>query len=220
MVVACVAVVLACGGSAVAGSLITGAQIQDESVTGADIRDGSVGARDLAPTVRAAATTTTGSRGSRGPRGLRGHRGLRGLKGEQGPPGPQGPVGATGGRGPAGPIGPQGPQGVQGPQGDPGSAIAYAHVLSDGSLDAQRSKGIAVTHSATGLYCLAIDGTAHTVSANLDALNPGGAVRLETTAAPDDASGDDCHDAPDAGSVRLFDASGDPVDDAFYLAVN
>ncbi|MBF4162346.1 hypothetical protein [Nocardioides acrostichi] len=56
--------VLAGGGGAVAGSLITGKQIKDGSVTGVDIKDGSLGVKDMA------ATTRKKLRGPRGPAGL------------------------------------------------------------------------------------------------------------------------------------------------------
>lgn len=39
-------------GGAVAGALVTGAQIKDESVTGVDIRNGSLGRADLAVSAR------------------------------------------------------------------------------------------------------------------------------------------------------------------------
>lgn len=73
------------------------------------------------------------------------------LKGNRGP---AGPAGATGAQGPAGP---QGPQGIQGTAGADGTAIAYARILGNGTVDASASKGIAsanVSHPATGFYCL------------------------------------------------------------------
>lgn len=61
--------------------------------------------------------------------------------------GQQGPKGATG---PAGPSGPSGPAGA------PGSAVAYAHVNADGSLDAANSKNVSATKltAQTGYYCV------------------------------------------------------------------
>jgi hypothetical protein len=78
--------------------------------------------------------------------------------------------GATGARGPqglAGPQGPQGPQGAQGIQGPAGQAVAFARVMSDGTLMptdppgnpvfAGQHKNVAqdnITHEAdTGVYC-------------------------------------------------------------------
>jgi hypothetical protein len=59
-----------------------------------------------------------------------------------------------------GPIGPQGPPGAQGAPGSagtpgaPGSALAYARVSADGTVDAGVSQGISVLDSGFGLYCL------------------------------------------------------------------
>jgi len=58
--------------------------------------------------------------------------------------GPQGPSGATGQTGQTGATGPA------------GSAVAYAHVGFDGTVDASRSKNITqamVTHPQPGVYC-------------------------------------------------------------------
>jgi len=64
--------------------------------------------------------------------------------------GDTGPKGATGPAGPVGPVGPAGPAGA------PGSALAYAHVNADGSLDAAASKNIAATKltAQPGYYCV------------------------------------------------------------------
>jgi hypothetical protein len=46
--------------------------------------------------------------------------------------------------------------------GAPGSAIGYAHVHPDGTLDSADSKGVAVlAHPGTGQYCLQVSGTFH-----------------------------------------------------------
>jgi hypothetical protein len=67
------------------------------------------------------------------------------FKAGQLPAGPQGPAG------PGGPAGPAGPAGQQGPS---GSALAYAFVAANGTLDATRSKNVvSVTHPVTGFYC-------------------------------------------------------------------
>ena len=54
------------------------------------------------------------------------------------------------------PSGPRGPRGATGATGDAGTAVAYARVLSDGTVDATRSSNITgamVTHPAAGVYC-------------------------------------------------------------------
>jgi hypothetical protein len=55
---------------------------------------------------------------------------LKALKGTRGPQGPQGPTGTSGPPGTPGRVGPTGPAGA------PGSALAFAHINADGSVDA------------------------------------------------------------------------------------
>ena len=69
---------------------------------------------------------------SKARKALKGNRGLTGAKGDKGD------KGATGASGPA------------------GTAVAYARVLANGTVDAAQSKGIVqanVSHPATGFYC-------------------------------------------------------------------
>jgi hypothetical protein len=88
--------------------------------------------------------------------------------------GPSGPAGTAGAQGPAGPAGPAGPT---------GTALAYAHVLADGTLDtSQSSLNVVVFKHPTlggtpgqtdaGLYCIGItgspDGMVHVAVASLD----------------------------------------------------
>lgn len=96
MIVACIAVVLAMTGSAIAAGLITGADIKDGSITRADLSGRTI-------------------------RSLKGRRGPRGRDGQDGFVGPEGPQGSTGPQGPAGPQGPTGPQGPRGTTGDTGA---------------------------------------------------------------------------------------------------
>jgi hypothetical protein len=82
LVIAVLALVLACsGGAFAASSYITGKQIKDSSVTGADIKNKSL--------------TTADFKGKL--------FGQDGLDGKDGAPGPQGPAGPQGPQGPAGP---------------------------------------------------------------------------------------------------------------------
>ena len=78
--------------------------------------------------------------------------------------GPRGPQGATG------PQGPQGLQGNAGAQGVPGSALAYAHINADGTVDKARSKNVdraVVFQTSTGdpEYCINTTVTPHNVIA-------------------------------------------------------
>lgn len=81
VLLAAVALVVACTGSATAAAIITGAQIKNNSVSHRDIKDGTLRATDLSKKTVAE------------------------LAGRTGPRGPQGPVGPVGGTGPAGPAG-------------------------------------------------------------------------------------------------------------------
>jgi hypothetical protein len=77
------------------------------------------------------------------------NKAIKQLKGNRGPQGPAGAAGAAGARGPTG------PQGVAGAN---GTAIAYARVNADGTVDATNSKGVAsanVTRIGAGAYCFA-----------------------------------------------------------------
>jgi hypothetical protein len=53
--------------------------------------------------------------------------------------------------------GPPGPAGPQGAPGAPGSAVAYAHVAADGTLDSANSKNVSAANETaqTGYYCVA-----------------------------------------------------------------
>ena len=130
MVIAMVALFVALSGTAVAttSALITGAQIKNSSITGADVKNKSLTPRDF--------------RGS-----VRGPRGLRGLTGATGATGATGVTGATGAKG---------DKGDKGDTGDAGSAVAYAYVGSDGTVNLSRSKNITqanVTRAQAGIYC-------------------------------------------------------------------
>jgi hypothetical protein len=94
---------------------------------------------------------------SKARKALRGNRGLRGLAGA------------------AGAKGATGAQGIQGVQGTPGTAVAYAHINGDGTVDAANSKNVAnanVEHAGTGIYCFAGLGTIHAFVASPDAFGP------------------------------------------------
>lgn len=141
---------LAGAGTAVGQALVTGQQVKDASLTGRDIRDGSITAKDLARAARPS-TAATGPAGPQGPAG---------APGEPGPTGPQGPSGPAG---PPGETGAQGLQGTPGGKGDPGpagpagSAVAYARVNADGTLNPAFSKNIGAAQidedSEVGIVC-------------------------------------------------------------------
>lgn len=80
LVVALLALVLVGGGSAMAGSLITSAQIKDRTILIKDLNK----------------KTIKKLKGKAGPAGAQGAQGPQGDQGAQGPDGPQGPQGAAG----------------------------------------------------------------------------------------------------------------------------
>ena len=93
----CLFVVL--GGSAYAGTLLSGKDVKNETLTGADIkngsirgaelRDGTLTARDFAlGTLRTGPPGAKGERGTNGDPGANGDPGQPGQRGEQGVPGP------------------------------------------------------------------------------------------------------------------------------------
>jgi hypothetical protein len=128
---------------------------------------------------------------------LKGQRGLRGPRGRRGRTGPKGANGAD------------------------GSALAYARVASDGTIDAARAKGITqanLSHPSVGVYCFINLGfTPRNVVATL-ALEPG-------------ASGDEVLNASipppnttlscgDAVGIQIRHSAGANADLGFYVAFN
>jgi hypothetical protein len=63
-------------GGAVAGALITGKQIKDNTVTTKDIKNGSLAVKDLSKKTRSALAGTPGPAGATGPAGAAGPRGF------------------------------------------------------------------------------------------------------------------------------------------------
>jgi len=119
LVVACIALIVALGGTGYAalklprGSVGT-VQLRNGAVISVKIKDGSIKLKDLA------ATTQAQLKASGGPAGAQGPKGDPGARGPSGPIGPRGPTGAKGATGPSGPMG---ATGVQGPPGLSGYTI-------------------------------------------------------------------------------------------------
>ena len=122
MVVACIALAVALGGTSYAAlrlprNSVGTAQLRANSVTSSKIRNHTLLIRDFR-----SGQIPRGPVGETGPAGPPGPAGPAGPAGKQGPAGPQGPAGGAPGSGPAGPQGPQGPQGPAGPRGPAGPA--------------------------------------------------------------------------------------------------
>jgi hypothetical protein len=145
MIVACVALVVALGGvSYAAGVLPAG------SVGAKQIKKSAVTLTKISPAARSALT------GQSGPAGQKGDKGDPGAPGAQGPKGDAGAPGAPGAQGAKGAPGAPGLAGLKGETGDPGSALAYAHVNANGTIDDSRSKGISsanLTKRSISSYC-------------------------------------------------------------------
>jgi len=94
-IIASLALLFSLSGTAVAGALITGANVKNNSLTGVDVKDGSLGTKDVKDGSLLAKDFKAGSL----------------------PAGPQGPAG------PVGPQGPTGPQGLAGTNGVSGLEI-------------------------------------------------------------------------------------------------
>lgn len=148
MVVALVALVIACAGTAVAaGVMITSSrQIKAGAVNSTDLADGKgVSLADL----------NAGARRALAPQ-----------------PGPPGAAGSQGERGEQGPAGPRGLQGEPGTPGADGSAFAYAFVSLDGTVGDQRGGVNVETPAATlGVYCFDLAKGARNAVATLDVSN-------------------------------------------------
>jgi hypothetical protein len=73
------AVLVSASGGAVAGSLITGAQVKDSSLTGKDVKNQSLEKTDLSAAAVAALRGANGTNGTNGPPGTPGANGVSGL---------------------------------------------------------------------------------------------------------------------------------------------
>jgi hypothetical protein len=114
----------------------TGSAAAVSMITSKQIKDGTIQTKDISKKARTA---------------------LKGKTGAPGAQGAQGPQGAKGDSGAAGPKGDTGAKGDAGAAGADGTAVAFARILLDGSVDAGQSKGITaamVTHPGAGSYCI------------------------------------------------------------------
>ena len=98
------------------------------------------------------------------------------LKGQTGPTGPAGATGATGAAGPAG------PKGATGPEGPRGTAVGYAHILANGTLDTENSFNITSVRRAQAVeYCITLPFTPAAVAAAPDAFGPTDGILVNPT---------------------------------------
>jgi hypothetical protein len=200
MVVAIVALIVACAGTATAASVLIddSSQVARGSINSADLQNGrGVGIADLTPRTR-----------------------FR-LRGARGPEGPAGPRGVQG---------PQGARGAEGAEGVAGSALAFAYVNSDGTFDAARAKGVnsvAVAPSAptSGIYCFDLAPPARNAVASIDAFSAQTNVEAIYPILPGTDNGDTflglaCPPPQQDAAVFVNDDSGSNPQRAFWIAFN
>jgi len=121
LVVATIALVVACAGTATAAGVLIkrSSQVARGAINSGDLaNDRAVALRDLTPETRLA------------------------LQNDAGPTGPQGERGAQGPPGGRGELGPRGEDGARGPGGADGTAVAYAYVTKQGNLATGGQKGV------------------------------------------------------------------------------
>jgi hypothetical protein len=124
LIVAIIALVIACAGTATAAGVLIkrSSQVARGAINSGDLaNDRAVNLQDLTPAARLALQNDAGPTGPQGERGV------------------QGPAGAKGDRGP------RGEDGARGPSGENGSAIAYAYVTGGGASPAALQKGVVDT---------------------------------------------------------------------------
>jgi hypothetical protein len=114
LLVASLALIVSAGGTTYAATMISGADIKNESLTGADVKNWSLTGRDIKNGTLTSRQIKIGSLLSTDFAAGQLPRGASGEPGSAGPTGPVGPSGPIGPRGLDGPVGPQGPEGVSG----------------------------------------------------------------------------------------------------------
>lgn len=131
------------------------------------------------------------------------------------------PKGATGATGPAGPVGVAGPAGAAGAAGAPGTALAYAHVNADGTLDAANSKGVTGSLIGTdpGRYCFNLSFTPKNIITSAERVVGGingafaePAITTTITAV--------CPAGSQSAGVLMFNGAGTLVNNAFFIMFN
>jgi hypothetical protein len=154
MVVAVVALMAGLGGTAVAGTLITGKDIAKDAITSRHVKNGSLRLSDMNSSTRAAMTKSTVRQGPQGPAGPQGPRGGSGPQGPQGQTGPQGPAGKDGWscKDASGNVKPECTAGSTGGESTtPAKDLLRATVTADGKLE--NGHGVkAISHNAAGEY--------------------------------------------------------------------
>lgn len=188
MLVACLALFVALGGSATAASLITSKQIKDSTITGRDVKNRSLTRADFNGSIA-------------GPAGRAGASGAPGPAGPAGAPGAPGPAGARGATGPQGPAGVVTTEGVLGPNVPLGSSSSTSSVQSStadcpagtivtgGGFDVGVSDFIAFAEkSGNGYFVIAVNSGPDASSVQAQAICARGPGVMSSAAAAGSAS--------------------------------
>lgn len=134
--------------------------------------------------------------------------------------GPQGPVGPSGAAGAAGATGAPGLAGPGGAAGAPGSAIAFARVAADRTVDPAASSGIALLAGGVGTYCLdRTGGGVENFVATINEIAVAGfnPTEIAGTAVPSEIAASNC---PSGTDVLVTTRENSIYSDvAFYIAI-
>lgn len=116
----------------------------------------------------------------------------------------------------------RGPRGYKGPKGDKGAdgtAVAYARLAADGTIDTTRVKGITqanISHPSAGIYCVSLSFAARNVLATLEPTATGNELVYASIPAPTPSLG--C--PAGAVTVQVRHSGGAAVDAPLYVAFN
>jgi hypothetical protein len=134
-----------------------------------------------------------------------------------------GPKGATGATGATGVKGDKGEKGDRGLTGEAGSAVAYASIAADGTVDIENSKNITqanVEHPAAGIYCVSDLGfPLHVVTASPNAVGPVDGILVNPTVKTPSINLSGCLSPSASLRVRVTTAAapGTATNDPFYI---
>jgi hypothetical protein len=115
--------------------------------------------------------------------------------------------------------GPRGFRGAKGDKGTDGTALAYARVGADGTIDTARVKGIAqanMSHTTAGIYCLSLSFTPKNVLATLEPTATGDELIYASIPAPTPSLG--C--PAGAVTIQVKHSPGAATNAPFYVAFN
>jgi hypothetical protein len=164
-----------------------------------------------------------GPAGPAGPAGPQGTPGAQGPAGPQGTPGAQGPAGAQGATGAQGPQGPAGAQGATGAQGPAGTALGFAHINANGTVDSSQSMNVTsgnVSRTQAGSYCFnGLSFTPKNATATLDASSNPAFIRVSVDVKFGFTG---CSSQINQAAVIVNDASSvfNIIDSGFYIVFN